>query len=110
MTLNDYQQAAHFTSRNTAIGNCLLSYPVLKLNGEAGEVAEKLGKIHRDSQGEISNVDNLALMRELGDVLWYLAEICTQLNIDFDVVAEMNIDKLADRLNRGVIGGSGDDR
>jgi len=46
----------------------------------------------------------------LGDVLWYLAQVCTEINLSLDEVAEANIAKLLDRLERGVIKGDGDNR
>lgn len=110
MTFDEYQNKAHSTSMDTDIGGCRLTYPVLKLAGEAGEVAEKLGKIHRDSQGVVTGVARYELSKELGDVLWYIAEICTQLDLPLESVAKTNLLKLADRQRRGVIGGSGDDR
>lgn len=85
-------------------------YPTLGLANEAGEVAGKVKKIFRDKQGEISDEDREALKQELGDVLWYLTQICTDLGISLEEVAEANIAKLFSRLDRGTIGGSGDNR
>ena len=67
-------------------------------------------KVHRDRGGKWDGASGFMLMKELGDVMWYLAEACTQLNVTMQDVAEMNIEKLADRQRRGVIGGSGDER
>ena len=80
-------------------------YPALGLAGEAGEVAEKVKKHIRDG---VLNVEDLK--KELGDVLWYLAAIASDLGLNLDDVAESNLQKLRSRQARGVIGGSGDNR
>lgn len=85
-------------------------YPTLGLANEAGEVAGKVKKLFRDKNGQISAADREALKQELGDVLWYLAQICTELDISLQEVAEANLVKLFDRLERGVIKGDGDKR
>jgi NTP pyrophosphatase (non-canonical NTP hydrolase) len=85
-------------------------YPTLGLVNEAGELAGKVKKIFRDKGGQISEADRQALKGELGDVLWYLAQICTELDLSLDEVAEANLTKLFSRLERGAIGGDGDER
>ena len=85
-------------------------YPTLGLVNEAGELAGKVKKIFRDKDGVISAEDREALRGELGDVLWYLAQICTELDLSLSEVAEANLHKLYSRLERGVIGGEGDHR
>jgi NTP pyrophosphatase (non-canonical NTP hydrolase) len=80
------------------------------LTNEAGEVAGKIKKIFRDKDGVIGEAEREALQSELGDVLWYLAQVCTELEISLDEVAEANIEKLYSRLERGKIGGDGDNR
>lgn len=85
-------------------------YPTLGLANEAGEVAGKVKKIFRDRDGVISDADREALKGELGDVLWYLTQICTELDLTLEEVAEANLTKLFSRLERGVIGGDGDKR
>lgn len=87
-----------------------LVYPTLGLTNEAGEVAGKVKKIFRDKGGVISAEDREALKYELGDVLWYLAQIATELNLDLGEIAEANLEKLFSRLERGKIGGEGDQR
>lgn len=82
-----------------------LLYCVLGLNGEAGEVAEKVKK---DLRGD--DDDPLDIGDELGDVLWYLARICEEMDYSFDAIARRNASKLTDRKDRGVLKGSGDDR
>jgi NTP pyrophosphatase (non-canonical NTP hydrolase) len=110
MTLNEYQVSAHLTSQNTDIGGCRLSYPVLGLVGEAGEVANKLKKVHRDHHGVLDENRARQIAKEAGDCLWYVAEVCTQLGISLNDVAKGNLLKLSLRRERGVIGGEGDER
>jgi NTP pyrophosphatase (non-canonical NTP hydrolase) len=85
-------------------------YPTLGLTNEAGEVAGKIKKIFRDKAGSISASDREALKQELGDVMWYLAQICTELDLTLDEVAQANLEKLASRLERGQVRGEGDER
>lgn len=85
-------------------------YPTLGLVNEAGELAGKVKKIFRDKGGVISEEDRQALKYELGDVLWYMAQIATELNIDLQDVADANLEKLLSRLERGKIQGDGDYR
>jgi NTP pyrophosphatase (non-canonical NTP hydrolase) len=104
-----YQQRSRQTARYPAAGaNC--TYPTLGLCGEAGEVADKIKKVMRDRDGVFDEAvrDDLAL--ELGDVLWYVAQLATELELDLDAIAEANLAKLASRAARNVIAGSGDRR
>lgn len=113
MRLSEYQKAAHETSLKTTYGegdSARLIYPTLKLAGEAGEFAEKVGKLLRDKGGGIAPDDRTALADELGDVLWYVAEVATVLGLDLDAVGRHNLEKLRSRAERGVIQGSGDRR
>lgn len=87
-----------------------LIYCTLGLTGEAGEFAEKVKKIMRDSNGEISHEQALQLTLELGDVLWYVTRAAAELGESLSRVANLNVDKLMDRKARGVLGGSGDSR
>ena len=80
-------------------------YPTLGLCGEAGEVAEKVKKQVRDG---VFNRHEVA--KELGDVLWYLTNICNDIGYNLDEIAYLNIEKLSSRKERGVIKGSGDNR
>jgi len=109
MEFSDYQKKSRATAQYPAIGHAVV-YPTLGLANEAGEVAGKLKKIFRDKGGEISAETRAALAAELGDVLWYLAQVCTELDISLDDVAEANLAKLLDRQARGKIKGEGDDR
>ena len=109
MNFNDYQTKSRKTARYPAIGHPVI-YPTLGLTNEAGEVAGKIKKIFRDKNGVIGETERATLKGELGDVLWYLAQVCTELELSLDEVAEHNIEKLYSRLERGKIGGDGDDR
>lgn len=87
-------------------------YPTLGLTGEAGEVAEKIKKVIRDDAG-VEGMDvakKMEIAKEIGDVLWYCANLAYDLGFTLDRVAEMNLDKLRDRKARSVINGSGDNR
>jgi NTP pyrophosphatase (non-canonical NTP hydrolase) len=85
-------------------------YPTMGLTNETGELAGKIKKIFRDKQGVIGPEDREELKKELGDILWYFTQICTELDLTLEEVAEANIEKLFSRLERGKIGGDGDDR
>src|SRR5690554_3722573 len=107
--LNDYQTASRKTWNVIPMDHPVI-YPTLGLANEAGEVAGKIKKIFRDRAGAITEADRQELKKELGDVLWYLTQICSELDLSLQEVAEANIEKLYSRLERGVIGGSGDER
>ncbi len=109
MNFNDYQTKSRKTAKYPPIGHPVI-YPTLGLTNEAGEVAGKIKKIFRDKDGVIGEAEREALKGELGDVLWYLAQVCTELDLSLDEVAEYNIEKLYSRLERGKIGGDGDNR
>jgi len=113
LSLNEYQQATKTTAIYPIVehrGNPLPVYPVLGLVGEAGEIAEKIKKIIRDKDGRPSESDLLLLKAELGDVLWYISQISSDLGYNLESVARDNLDKLRDRKDRGKLGGSGDTR
>lgn len=117
MHLNDYQTAA----RRTAMGNSLDHF-VMGLTEEAGEVAGVMKRFHRGDEkyatkeGTVFPVFSLSpfakekLASEIGDVLWYIAMIADELEIPLADIAQLNINKLASRKERGVITGSGDNR
>lgn len=104
-----YQQASRKTWGEVSMDSPIV-YPTLGLVNEAGEVAGKIKKIFRDKGGNISAEDREALKYELGDVLWYLTQICTELDLTLQEVATANIEKLFSRLERGQIRGEGDTR
>jgi len=125
MELNKYQAEAQSTAiypgRGTPAG---LFYSTLKLTGEAGEVSEKLGKLVRDNGMVLRNTDTgryeiyndmtppsrEGMAKELGDVLWYVSAVANDLGYTLEGIAQMNLDKLADRAARGKLQGSGDNR
>jgi len=107
--LGNYQEQSRRTWRRVHTDHPII-YPTLGLVNEAGEVAGKVKKIFRDQEGLIGADDRAALMQELGDVLWYFTQICTELDLTLEEVAAANLEKLASRLARGVIGGDGDQR
>jgi len=109
MTLNDYQAEAWKTAIYPCKGHNLV-YPILGLNGEAGELAEHCKKMMRDDNNKLTLERKAAIIKELGDVLWYVSDTCTELNIPLEKVARKNLEKLADRKKRNKIHGSGDDR
>lgn len=109
MTFSEYQQAARTTAQYPQLGNNVY-YPTLGLAGEAGEVAEKIKKLMRDDNGTLTDERRQALKKELGDVLWYVAALCSELGLDMNAVAELNVAKLRDRHERGAIQGDGDNR
>lgn len=110
MNFNDYQKRALTTVISEGNEFNDLLHWVLGINGEAGEVAEKVKKIIRDKGGKVSEDDKRELGKEIGDVLWYLAVFAHHLGIEFDDIATDNLKKLADRRTRGVLGGTGDNR
>ncbi|MEJ2292693.1 MAG: nucleoside triphosphate pyrophosphohydrolase family protein [Deinococcales bacterium] len=112
MTLDEYQARARTTAIYPEAARVL--YPTLKLAGEAGEVAEKLGKLMRDEGLEpgapLAEAQREALAKEIGDVLWYVANLASDLGLSLESVGRNNLEKLASRRDRGVLQGSGDDR
>lgn len=108
MQFDDYQKEA---MKNKVYGyGDVIIYPTLGLANEAGEVAGKVKKVLRDSGGDFNEENKRKVADELGDVLWYLAAVADDLGYGLDAIAQMNITKLTDRRNRGVIQGSGDNR
>ncbi len=107
MEFKEYQEKA----KETAIypkTNPPWIYPLLGLGGESGEIFEKLKKVIRDESGEISDEKLELLKKELGDVLWYLSTLSTELGLDLNEVAEENIKKLFSRKERNTLHGNGD--
>ncbi|QWT29953.1 MazG-like nucleotide pyrophosphohydrolase [Streptomyces phage TunaTartare] len=113
ITFEKYQVATGSTAFYPGVfdgGIEALSYTSLGLVGEAGEIANKVKKILRDSNGEVSSEVRKDLAKELGDVLWYLARLADEIGYPLEVIAEDNLNKLSSRASRGVLGGSGDNR
>ncbi|MGR3295834.1 MAG: nucleoside triphosphate pyrophosphohydrolase family protein [Candidatus Bathyanammoxibius sp.] len=109
MGFDEYQSKARLTAVYPDIDNNL-TYPVLGLAGEAGEVANKVKKIYRDRGGVISESDRATLCSELGDVLWYVAAIASELQLPLGEVVSQNLEKLWKRQQAGTLHGAGDKR
>lgn len=116
MTVNEYQEAALATAVYPEQFRVI--YPALGMNGEAGEVADKIKKVIRDTALSIDangaiilpHDNRIELAKEIGDVLWYCATLANDLGLKLDDVAQMNINKLKSRQERGKLSGSGDNR
>jgi NTP pyrophosphatase (non-canonical NTP hydrolase) len=106
----EYQKKAFGTAVYPGRGEGNWTYAGLGLAGETGEVCEKLKKVIRDNAGVVSEERRAALKKELGDVLWYLAALCTELGLNLQEVAEQNLAKLAARQRESKLHGEGDDR
>lgn len=108
LSLNDYQQAAI----STAIypHDHEIPYLALALGEECGEVAGKVKKVIRDKNGQFFQTDINALALELGDVLWYAANLANTLGFKLSDIARLNINKINSRLERGTLHGQGDNR
>lgn len=109
MRISEYQELSRRTATYPGAGDNIV-YPTLGLAGEAGEVAEKVKKLLRDDDGVMSRERREALAGELGDVLWYVAQVATEAGLDLEEIAQGNLDKLLSRQRRGVLSGSGDSR
>lgn len=109
MNLNEYQSLALRTARPKDAKNELF-HLLLGLCGEAGEIAEKAKKVIRDQDSDFSQLDKDDFVKELGDVLWHIAVISDYFDVELETVGDVNIKKLASRLERGTISGSGDNR
>ena len=83
---------------------------ILGLIGESGEVAEKFKKLIRDKKGELSEQDKKEIIKELGDVLWYVNSVSNLLDHSLEDVAEINLEKVLSRKKRNKTHGSGDSR
>lgn len=114
MNFNEYQQTIikfdTFKEQSNNLNDPSFIAKILGLSGESGEVAEKFKKILRDKNGKISDEDKLEIIKELGDVLWYVATISRYLNVSLETVANTNLEKLTSRKNRNELHGSGDNR
>lgn len=109
MNFNEYQQKSRETAIYPDKDNNFV-YPVLGLVGESGEVAEKFKKIIRDKSSIINDNDKEEIVKEMGDVLWYLAQLSSELNVSLEYVVERNLEKLNSRKDRGLLKGDGDNR
>lgn len=104
-----YQKFTNSTAVYPKIGQKFV-YPLIGLQGEVGEVSEKIKKIFRDDKGKISKEKKMEIAKELGDVVWYISQISTELGLKLSHIVQANIEKLSSRKERNVIHGSGDNR
>ena len=109
MNFETYQINARKTAIYPSLGSNYV-YPTLGLVGESGEVAEKVKKDIRDKNGFFDQETLIGLSKELGDVLWYVSNICSELNLSMEDIAQENLNKLKKRSLEGKIKGSGDNR
>lgn len=113
MHFSEYQEKSRVTATYPDVGDNFI-YPTLGLVGEAGEFAEKIKKLMRDQgvnrPSEVTEEVKAEVLKELGDVLWYASQLASEFDVDLSQVAEQNIEKLYSRMDRGVLGGSGDNR
>lgn len=109
LNFNIYQKLSRKTAIYPQKGKNYI-YPTLGLVGEAGEVAEKIKKIIRDKNFKFDKETKEEIKKELGDVMWYLAQLATELNFSLEEIAKLNLEKLFSRQKRGKIKGSGDNR
>ncbi|MEZ4200547.1 MAG: nucleoside triphosphate pyrophosphohydrolase family protein [Candidatus Paceibacterota bacterium] len=113
MDFNEYQKKSRKTALYPKVGDNL-QYLGLGIADEAGEVAGKVKKLMRDHN--ITSVHDLTdelrteLVKEVGDVLWYIAQIATEVGVELDALAEKNIEKLYSRMDRNTLHGDGDNR
>lgn len=113
MEFNEYQQKTKLTDLGTSAQDVLSPgwlYYALGVSGETGELTEKIKKLFRDKKGVVDSEFKEQIIKEGGDVLWYLARLFDNFGITFDEVAKTNITKLLDRMERGKLHGDGDCR
>lgn len=108
MTFSEYQAGAAKTAVYPGRGEGNWIYPALGLAGESGEICEKIKKCIRDDNGKMTDERRTLLAKELGDVLWYVATLCSELKLSMSDVAAGNLAKLAARKDAGTLHGSGD--
>lgn len=109
MNFEEYQKIVKKTSIYPNQGNNV-AYATLGLVGEAGEVADKVKKLIRDFNGVLTEDKRKEMIKELGDVLWYLTACASELGVNLEEVATQNAKKVEDRKSRGVLSGEGDNR
>lgn len=103
-SLREYQDRARKTAVYPDKGDNI-TYPALGLSGEAGEVANQVKKVLRDDNGEITPERRTAIIDELGDCLWYIANLAWEISVDLETVADLNIRKLTKRAQEDAIHG-----
>jgi len=109
MDFKTYQNLSRKTAVYPKIGKKFI-YPLLGLIGETGEVFEKFKKLFRDKKGRVNKNFLKDIEYELGDILWYLSNLASDLGLSLEEIAKKNIEKIFDRKKRNKIHGSGDYR
>ena len=116
MTFDEYQRLAYITAQYPFVGDNIV-YPAMGIAGEAGELCDKVKKYWRNYDVSVEELEKQLtkeqreeIVKEMGDVLWYLGAMCTELGIHMEDMATANIIKLQDRRERGVIKSEGDNR
>lgn len=106
---NEYQKFCSSTAVYPKIGKNFV-YPLIGLQGEVGEVSEKVKKLFRDDKGKLTDEKRVEIIKELGDVMWYISQLATEFNTKLSDVVKGNIEKLTKRKVENKIHGSGDNR
>jgi len=88
MDFNEYQNSARQTAIYSDMGNNIL-YPTLGLISESGEFIGKIKKMLRDDNSKMTPDRRLAIKGELGDILWYIANICTEAGLDLGCLYDL---------------------
>ncbi len=109
MNFQEYQEQSRKTAIYPKVGDNFV-YPILGIAGESGEVAEKVKKVLREKNGIVDEETKQEIVKELGDLLWYMSQLASELGISFDEVAQKNISKTQSRMERGTLLGDGDNR
>lgn len=112
MHIYEYQVQARKTAEYFGQGSIIgILYNALQIASEAGEIAGKLSKhIYKNGLDDLPRTATEDLEKELGDLLWHVAQIATELNTTLHHIAQINLTKLADRKERNVLHGNGDNR
>lgn len=113
LTFNEYQKRTATTAIYPEVGlgtPLAVSYCGLGAAGEAGEVANKINKMLRDDGCQMTDQRRTEIRQEIGGALWYLSQLCSEIKVTLEFVAQENLNILADRKARGVLKGSGDNR
>jgi NTP pyrophosphatase (non-canonical NTP hydrolase) len=110
MTFEEYQRESRKTARYPEIHGNKFIYPAMGVAGEAGEFMEKVKKMFRDDDGILTEKRKDEIVKELGDIMWYISQVCTDLGIDLEEVPKQNLEKLMSRMERNVLNGDGDYR
>jgi NTP pyrophosphatase (non-canonical NTP hydrolase) len=104
LSFKDYQTDAIGFAVYPSQGDNIV-YPALGLAGESGEVANQIKKVLRDDKGKVTESRRADVIDELGDCLWYIANLAEELNVDIETIAHLNIRKLRERRKQDLIHG-----